>query len=100
MVSYNHCGRGRPVPQPTWPSDAVTLTNAIGALWPAAPAEPDEKQNIRVTGNPTKNTSTRSMTEILRRHKEMICVIPGSHKEKSGSPRQRRALGWKGFLPP
>jgi hypothetical protein len=56
-VSYDHCGMGRPSPQPISPVLSVSLISTKGAVSPAFPALPDEKRNVCVTGKRIGKTS-------------------------------------------
>src|SRR5205085_3893532 len=63
---------GRPSPQPVSPSLSVTFTSTNGAPSPAAPALPEAKRNVAVTGRRIGKTSmlliVLTVPALLARH--------------------------------
>src|SRR5947209_13330055 len=84
-VSYDHCGIGRPSPQPTSPSLSVSLTSTNGAVSPALPALPDAKRKVLVIGKRIGKTSMFSIVLI-----DLLLLVRGDqlHDGRRGLPQR------------
>src|SRR5579884_2591582 len=84
-VSYDHCGIGRPSPQPTSPSLSVSLTSTKGAVSPALPALPDAKRKVVVIG---KRIGKTSMFSIVLIDLLILVIVDQLHESRRGLPQR------------
>src|SRR5438067_10473160 len=84
-VSYDHCGIGRPSPQPTSPSLSVSLTSTNGAVSPALPALPDAKRKVLVIG---KRRGKTSMFSIVLMGLLLLVIVDPLHESRRHLPQQ------------
>src|SRR5438270_8590086 len=84
-VSYDHCGIGRPSPQPTSPSLSVSLTSTNGAVSPTLPALPDAKRKVLVIG---KRTGKTCISWIVLIDLLILVIVDQLHDNRMGLPQQ------------